>query len=334
MKIKGMWCCASLIAIGLGGCDFFKNLGDTSPGDNTVYSNAQTAPSSSDAQAPGQVPTIAFINSVPISKADLETPLYEASGGEVLTEVVMDRLVSQQLQERKLTITPDMIESEKQLLLANLNADPNMAQQLLNELRDRRGLGEVRFKNLLSRNAGLRLLVQERVKITEIEVNKEYMRLYGSTYELRLIVTATHPAAAEVINRAKAGEAFSDLAVKMSTDISKAQGGLLSPISPVDDTYPQAIRDVMEKLKVGQISDPIALEHGFAVIKLERIVDGTMPKRDDVQKDLEARVRVRVERLLIEQEARTLLRGANVTILNPALQKSWDFQRQWMTKGQ
>ncbi|MEZ6193940.1 MAG: peptidyl-prolyl cis-trans isomerase [Phycisphaerales bacterium] len=292
-------------------------------------SSSQPAPTGL-AQQTGQPNTarpVAYINGTTVTDRDLQGPLIEAAGGSVLSEITLDRLIRDQLDQRGLTLTPALIEQEKANMLATLSADPNEAVRLLNEMRARRGLGEIRFQSMLFRNAGLRLLVQDQVEVAPALVFQAYELQYGKRYRVRILVAETMAKASELLIRAKAGESFSDLAAKNSTDVSAAQGGLLSPISPADATYPKTLRQSLEGMQIGGISDLLAVDDRFIIMKLEEILSPDPISFVDARPQLERTVRLETEAQLMQQTARAMLADAKVVVLDPALNKSWNAQQ-------
>lgn len=273
---------------------------------------------------------VAYIDGRPLGSDQLLGPLIEASGGQVLAELVLESRVARELNARGLRVTPEQVAAERDLLRQTLDPDPNEAERLLAQLREQRGLGDARFRRLLTRNAALRLLVQDEVEVSDATVREAYELRYGPRYEARLIVTADVATAGQVIQRARAGESFIDLAIAHSTDVSRAQGGLLAPISPVDPTYPASIRSALTQLQPGEVSEPITIENGLAVLKLERKIDGGAVQFDDVKEALSRKVRRQVERMHMQRLARTLLERADVLILDPGLDQSWKDQKDRM----
>lgn len=244
----------------------------------------------------------------------------------MLGELVLERQVRQALAERGLNITDAQIERERALLLQTLSDNPNQAQRLLDELRERRGLGDQRWKQSLFTRAALRALVQNEVQVTDGALQTAFELRYGPRYEVRLIVTESAAKAADLAHRAAQGESFIDLAINHSTDASSAQGGLIPPISPADATYPQAIRNAVVRLQVGQVSDPIMLDDGFALLRLERKIQGQPVQFDDVKAELARAVRLEVEQRLMHQLSRRLVQDTAVMVLDPALAQSWKAQ--------
>ncbi len=186
---------------------------------------------------------------------------------------------------------------------------------------------------MLYRNAGLRLLVQNDVAVVPALLRQAYELRYGERYRVRIIVVDSLTQAGDLRGRAISGEPFGDLAAMNSTDSSAAQGGLLSPISPADTTYPKALRQAMESLEVGGISDLIAADYRFIIMRLDEKLPADPISFEDARPELQRTVRLEVEGQLMQQAARSMLAEAKVVVLEPALNKSWLTQKA-KTRGQ
>ena len=270
---------------------------------------------------------VAHIDGQPVLWRDMLPALTEHAGGAVLAELVLDRQVRRQLTKRGLEVTAEHVDGERVIMRETLHADVEKGRQLLAELRRRRGLGALRFAQLLQRNAGLRLLVRDQVQVAEPDVRQAYAIEYGERYEARLLVVASAVLASRIVHEDAAGRPFVDLVMAHSTDASRVAGGLIGPVSPVDPTYPKALRQALSQLAPGQVSPPVALDRGFALLKLLRKTEAQDVPFDDVKEVLAAQVRRRQERRLMQRLARTLLDEANVVVSDPALRKSWDQQQ-------
>lgn len=280
-------------------------------------------PSSDPSQPPA---SLGLYNNQPIPLAELLPALLEASGGQVLAEWLLDRELDRRLAERNLALSLADIEAEKRLLLESLDLDPDQAQRLLDQIRQSRGLGPNRFQALLRRNAALRRLVRDQVTVTPADLQQLYQLRYGPRFQARLITVDSLPKAAELVRLARQGQSFIDLAIAHSTDPSRFQGGLLPPISPADPTFPQAVRQALTQLQPGQISDPIALDTGFAILKLERKIEPAEVRFDDVKEQLQRLAELQNQRLLMDQLARQILAGLQPLIFDRQL--NTDFLRQ------
>ena len=272
-------------------------------------------------------PICAHVNGEPVPSDELLAALTERAGGPILTELILDRQVRRRLTEHGLNVTPEQIDAERVLMQQALHADADQARQLLSQVRRRRGLGKQRFARLLERNAGLRQLVQDEVQIKDTDVRQAYDILYGPRYEARLIVVDSAALASRVAREARAGRRFVELVRKHSIDPTRANAGLIGPISPADPTYPKAIRQALGQLEPGGISPMIALEGSFALLELLSKTAAQDIAFADVEAMLSERVRRQLDRRLMERLARTLVEEANVVIRDAKLRTSWDQHR-------
>jgi len=303
---------------------------------------SNTAPSPGSQPDPESTPAslhdrpVAYLDAQPVTQDEVYRLIAQAHGGEALTQILLDRAVRERLKQENIELAPAQIESEREQLLATLSADADEAARLLKQLRAGRGLDTKRFDAMLRRNAGLRALVREQVTINNAAIKQAYQLRYGPRYRVRLIVTRQLPELTNARREALQGASFTDLAIEYSTDASASQGGLLSPISPADPTYPKAIRDALPRLKMDnpntRLSPAIALDTGYALLWLEEVLTpDSPPTLEQTREALEAAVRTDLERIRMRQLARTLIEQTNVVVLDPALEKSWQRQRDSMT---
>jgi len=296
------------------------------PDDSTETQTTQPANSSTASEKTRN--PLAYVNGQPVTQGQLFEPLVEAAGGRVLTEIVLNRMVRERLEQRGIELTEKQIQAERQLVLQALASDENQSVVLLQQMRRRSGLGKRRFQALLRRNAGLRQLVQDEVEVSDAALRQAHERQYGPRYEGRILVTARAREARRLRQKITKGTPFATAAARHSTDPSAAQGGLLSPISPADASYPQIIRETLTELKPGEISQVIAVQDGYALLKLERKIEGRSVKLADVEDALTETVRRRAERLRMRKRAQSLLAQANVVVLDDTLGKRWDQHKQ------
>lgn len=282
----------------------------------------------------------AYINGEPLYFSRLKPALIEASGGEVFTEVLLDVLLREQIARRR-EVSPDfpglsdeLIEREKALMLETLSDDADEAVRLLRELRSRRGLGEQRFAAMLRRNAMLRLLVRDQVEPSEAAIRQAFEIRHGRRLQARVLVSESADAAARLRRRVLAGESMSDLAFEHSIDTSASAGGLLPPISPLDPSYPQGLRNAMTGLETGQVSDIVAMPRGYAFVRLEKIIPPDTVQLDQVRERITRLVRLRLERMLMQRRLRSLIEEANVVVLEPLLADQWKQQRRELVRPQ
>jgi hypothetical protein len=325
---------ASLIA-GISGCSAdAPSDRSTWKGLNAAEQSVKEAKSDSPARsgaALGNRPA-ALVGNETVTWNELSVPLAEASGAAVLEEICLDRLVSRELQNVGLTLEPGAIQREEDLLreTLTLTAGVPAVQQgdVLQQLRRTRGLGENRYSSLLRRNAMLRRLVRDDVKVTPEDVQQAFEIRYGQKFQTRLILVTTERDAAAAAASLRNGELFADVATRLSTDQSRLRGGLIGSISPADPNYPLALRKAIAGTPVGTPSEVIALEQGYAIILVEQVIPPTAADFGSVSSQLEHEVRLVRERAAMDRLAAQLLRTTTITVLDPALDWSWKSRAQ------
>lgn len=274
----------------------------------------------------------AIVNGQYILWEDLRPALTEAAGGLVLQEQVLDLMLAAEARRRGIVIGPAEVSREREFLMAAIvresRATPGDAERLLASVQRTRGLGEARFARLLERNAHLRALVADEVEVLQAEVDREYLIRHGPRFRVRVIMTATQREAAEIRSALAHGDGgltirFAEAAARASIDPSAERGGIVDPISPSDPSYPASIRQAVETLQPGTMSDVLAVDRGFAILLLEERIAGDGVELPDVQDALREELQRRAERLAMDDLARRLLREADVSVTDRALDWSW-----------
>jgi parvulin-like peptidyl-prolyl isomerase len=122
--------------------------------------------------------------------------------------------------------------------------------------------------------------------------------------------------------RALAGEPFARLAAEVSDAPSKANGGLIGPISR--NELAPALQTQVDAMKVGDVTAPIRTSRGYQILKLETRSESTVRTFDDARADISQRVgdeKLRVERLRYLER----LRGqATITWRNDELKQAYE----------
>ena len=270
----------------------------------------------------------ALIDGRAVSWGELRPLLNEAVGGKVLYEVLLDRVLAEAAVEAGLTITDRDLETERQLFYRTLDPDPDQAARIARSYREREGLLRTRFERLLRRNATLRALVRHDVTVSETSVQRMFDSVYGPKRQGRIIVVASLADAQVVLTLLDEGRLFADVAVERSTDASAARGGLLEPISVFDARYDQALRDALWSLEPNTVSEPILLERNYAILMpLHTIEPVEEIAYQVVREEMADLVRLEQERILMDRQARRLVRDVRVTIIDEALAESWKTSR-------
>ena len=112
--------------------------------------------------------------------------------------------------------------------------------------------------------------------------------------------------AEDIRKRAGAGEPFDRLATDLSDSGSKANGGLIGPISRAD-LSPELQKEI-SALKVGQMTQVLRTTRGYQVIKLESSTETKVKTMDEARPEIADRVAAQKQRgqmLVYLQQLRT-----------------------------
>jgi parvulin-like peptidyl-prolyl isomerase len=122
--------------------------------------------------------------------------------------------------------------------------------------------------------------------------------------------------------RAVAGEPFARLAAESSDAPSKANGGLIGPIS--QDELAPALQKQLEAMQVGEVTEPIRTPRGYQILKLESRTETKVRGFDEARDDISQKVgdeKLRGERMKYLERLRA---QATITWRNDELKKAYE----------
>jgi peptidyl-prolyl cis-trans isomerase SurA len=232
----------------------------------------------------------------------------------VLVDAIDDLLLVQRGKELGFSPTADQLKDTVQRLMKqnNITTEAQLRQALVQE-----GLSYEEFEKNLERQYVIARVQQQeimtRIQLTEEEA-KEYYRTHTKEFEKPATVTirelfvslptvvqngqtvinvaAADEVAKKVVDirtRATTGrEDFAKLVTEFSESPSKANGGLIGPLN-LGELAP-AVKELLEKLKVGEVSEPIRTSNGFQLLKLETKSEATPEPFEAVREDIANRI--------------------------------------------
>lgn len=133
---------------------------------------------------------------------------------------------------------------------------------------------------------------------------------------------AARARAEEIRSRLVAGEPFARLAAEMSDAPSKANGGLIGPISR--EELAPALQEQLDKMQVGDMTAVSRTQRGYQILKLETRSDTKVRPFEDARGDITQRVgetKLRGERIKYLDRLRD---QSTIVWRNPELQKAYD----------
>ncbi|MGR6062260.1 peptidylprolyl isomerase [Bacillus velezensis] len=204
-----------------------------------------------------------------VTKGELYTNMKKVAGGNVLTQLVQEKVLA-----KKYKVTDKDIDARLKEYQTQYGDQYTALKQQYGE-------------DFLKEQAKLELLQQkaakDNIKVTDTDTKEYYDGLKGKIRASHILV-ADKKTADEVEKKLKKGEKFETLAKEYSTDNSKDNGGDLGWFDKksMDETFSKAAFG----LKVGQVSDPVKTKFGYHIIKKTE----ERGKYDDMKKELKEEV--------------------------------------------
>jgi foldase protein PrsA len=140
-------------------------------------------------------------------------------------------------------------------------------------------------------------LLQEEILTRDVKVSEKEMKAYfevnkelftiPTAYHLSHIIVKSSDEAEKAIKELSQGSSFSALAMERSIEeFSANEGGDIGYIMDGEERYPSEYLNAAKKLKKGTWSEPINVEQGYAIVKLEGIMKGKKYSYQDVKQQI------------------------------------------------
>ena len=133
---------------------------------------------------------------------------------------------------------------------------------------------------------------------------------------------AAREKAEELHKRLAAGEPFAQLASDLSDSPSKANGGLIGPISKTD-LSPELLKEI-EELKPGQLTRVLRTPRGYQIIKLESMTATKVKTMDEARAEIADKVASQKQRGQMRQYMQHLRTQATIDWKNDEVKKAYD----------
>jgi len=293
------WMVLGLVSAVGAGCAAKGGGGPSAPAANSSPSNRPEQSS-----APANDPIIAHVEGVTITLQQLQKPLMEAYGLNLLLRLAELDLVKSDAAKAQITVTDADLQHEREHVLEGLfkEAPPEQdRQKLLDQFLAQRRISAYEFELTVQSNAYLRKIAEPLIKgkITEENLHEAFGVVYGETVQVRHIQCANMQEIAEAQRRLAAGEPFEKVAREMSRNERTAPlGGEVAAFSREQD-LPQAFKDTAFALKEGQVSDPVYADGAYHLIKLEKRFPPKAVKFEDVKETLREQLHDRLLQVAI-----------------------------------
>jgi len=317
-------------------------------------SQSNTSPTTN--PAPADV-IVATVRGHDVTMSELQGPLIQAYGLNMLLEVVQLDLVEQDAQRENITVSDADVEAEgtrtlidfrkashQDEVLATTNpsaaggasADddndttlsPVERDKQLNMLLTGQHLTRTEFELAMRRNALLRKLVQPQVQahMTDDLVRERFNAIYGEKAHVRFIRLPDMLAVSNVERALQDGHTFDEEVRQHAYDsIGRASAGEVPPFGRKDMRYPAEFRMVAFDLKPGQISDPLQIKDSIYLVQLIELI----PPQHAVFDDYKDSVRRDLYEQLVQEGIKQYITNLGTVARQTIEIKDPELNRQW-----
>jgi len=296
-------------------------------------------------------PVVATVDGVDLTLSQLQKPLIEGYGLNVLLELVQLDLAQKKAANMHITISQQDVDEETRLTLVQFKKSVRQytdsgkpttqtsddeamsaeeAQQMLDNALGQEKLTRVDFNIAMRTNAYLRKIVAPTVLqgLTEDNIRLFFNMQYGEKAVVRAIVTRNLVDAQAALNEIRAGRDFGEVATRRTIWAKYARtGGELPPFTrqSQNSEIPSEVVQLTFALKKGQVSDPLQLDNMVWIIKLDDLLPPAHAKFEDYRNDMRTELAVNLTQRAMKLERQALGRAAldGLQIKDPVMDEQY-----------
>ncbi len=228
------------------------------------------------------------------------------------TQAALEQLIGQELlvqiaEEQGITVSDEQVEAHLQGILNQQGWGEAELQQYLSSQGMTRGALKAQSRKFLVQQMVAQRNLASKLSVTEVELQDAYqssltkakakLKVEGAHifFKVPSGSTAAEEAAikqkaSELLQRAKDGEDFSQLAQEFSQGAGAQNGGDLGVISR-GGGLPSELEDAFFKLKEGELGGPIRSPFGYHILKVKKLSTQAPPSYESSRQALEMQVR-------------------------------------------
>lgn len=319
---------------------------DQPPPAPTVQS--QPPPAAATQPAPSET-VVAVVRGHEVTLRELEGPLIEAYGLNLLRELVQVDLAEQDAEQQGIKVSDQDVADETTKTLidyrnaSNPNSAPTTApssdaddtklspqehDQLLNQLLTAQRLMPAEFQLFMRRNAIVRKLVAPKALagLTDENIHERFNAIYGEKAHVRIIRLPNMRAVAQVENALHEGHTFEEeVGLHAYDPTGQVSAGELAPFTRKDVNFKPELRMAAFDLKPGQVSDPLQIDDSYCLIQLIELIPPQHAKFEDYQES----VKRDLYEQLVQEGIKQYLKDLGVTaqqtleIREPVMARQW-----------
>jgi foldase protein PrsA len=249
--------------------------------------------------------TVATVRKVAITRQEWLNELEARYGKDVLKEMIDQKVIEEMAAKSNIKVSNQEVEREFRLL-----------QTTYNSFSPKNNTNEKKWKEQIRSSLLLEELLTKDVEVSSEELTSYYDKnkdLFNipEAYHLSHIIVSKLEEAEQTSKELAQGSNFSTLAMERSMEeFSANEGGDIGYISEDDERYPMEYIETAKALELKKYSDPLKVEQGYAIIKLEGRISGQKYSFEEVKEQI--RRQIALEQMKSPASASTFWDAAEV----------------------
>lgn len=223
---------------------------------------------------------VAEVNGEKITLAQLKAETLKAHGQDVLSRILNRALVLAECKRQGIAVTRSDVDAEIERLAKSFRLTKSQYLEVV-EKDSSMGYQEYAEEVVWPRLA-LQELVKDEIKLTDEELEAAYLKSYGPSVGLQMIVCATREKAEELRARVvDGGEDFGQIAKEESLDAMTASNkGRMQPIfhGTLADSQLESLLFALDEGEVSEVIGPYGPQEQFVIFHCENQYDSVVPE--------------------------------------------------------
>lgn len=247
---------------------------------------------------------VATVGKNKITRQEWLNELEARYGKDVLKDMIDQQVIKEMAAKYKIKVSEKDVEREYRILQTtyvspgeNKTSEKKWKDQIRNSLLQ---------EEILTRD----VVVSEKELQSYYEKNQKLFHI-PTAYHIAHIIVETKDDAKKTLKELSQGSNFAALAMERSIEeFSANEGGDIGYLIEGEERYPSDYFAAAKKLKAGAWSDPIKVDEGYAIVKLEGKLKGKKYSYEDVKQQI--RREIALEQMKTSASAATFWEEAKV----------------------
>jgi foldase protein PrsA len=233
----------------------------------------------------GSEEVVASVGKSKISRQEWLNELETRYGRDVLKDMIDQKVINEMADKYNIKVSDQEIDQEFRLLQTTFSS-PSETKHPNEKVWKEHIRNSLLQEEILTKD----VVVSDKEMKSYYEKNKELFQV-PTAYHLSHIIVKTKEEAKKAIKELSNGSSFGALAMERSIEeFSANEGGDIGYVIEDEERFPAEYFQTAKKLKEGAWSEPIKVDQGYAIIRLEGTVKGKKYAYEEVKQQIRRQI--------------------------------------------